>query len=351
MNAFSHRIIPSLLTLLLLLAGCASGRGNTPPVVKLGLLAPFEELYRSDGYAALPAVQLAISQRNAAGGVAGRQVALIALNDNGRPQEAQRQAANLAVDQDLLAVIGPLHGATAAAAGPVLAEAGLPWIALASLAPEQQPAGFALEAPPAEAAALAEEILRAEGVAEPVILGRGAGLAGAAGNGGEAAAAGAPAAWDAARGVIWLGDAAGGAALAGQLGPARALIGGPELGSDVFAGRAAAAAAGVRWLSAGPAASALPAQFVAAYQELAGAPPSPQAVLAYDATNLLLDAIALAGQAGTPVNRTTVLQAVAQLGDAGWQGLSGAVYWQPAACPASQPCWPRLDSPLVVHQW
>ena len=321
----SHLIVTSLLTLVLA-AGCAAGFRGTPPMVKLGLLAPFEELYRSDGYAVLPAVQLAISQRNAAGGVAGRQVALVALNDNGRPEEAQRQAANLAVDQDVLAVIGPLHAAVAAAAGPVLADAGLPWIALASLTPEQQPGGFALEATPADLARRGAELLAADGVAQPLVL------TGQAGPSAQIAAD------PAAAGVIWLGDAAGGAALASQLSPGILLVGGPELGSSVFQGRAGDAAAGVRWLSAGPDASALPADFVAAYQALAGAPPSPQAVLAYDATNLLLDAIALAGQAGAPVNRATVLQAAARLGDAGWQGLSGSVSWQ-------------RDTPLVVHRW
>ncbi len=313
MKPLFHLIVPSLLTLSLAV-GCAPGRGSTPPVVKLGLLAPFEELYRSDGYAVLPAVQLAISQRNAAGGVAGRQVALVALNDNGRPAEAQRQAANLAVDQDLLAVIGPLHSATAAAAGPALADAGLPWITLASLTPEQQPGGFALEAAPADLARRGAELLAADGVIQPLVL------SGQAGPSDQIAADPAPA------GVIWLGDAAGGAALAGQLSPGILLVGGPELGSTVFQGRAGDAAAGVRWLSAGPQASSLPAEFVAAYQELAGAPPSPQAVLAYDAANLLLDAIALAGQAGASVNRAAVLQAVARLGDEGWQGLSGPVF-------------------------
>jgi branched-chain amino acid transport system substrate-binding protein len=68
-----------------MLAACY---GSTQPVVKIGLIAPFEELYRADGYAALHAVRLAVEQRNAAGGVAGRQVALVALNDNGRADEA-----------------------------------------------------------------------------------------------------------------------------------------------------------------------------------------------------------------------------------------------------------------------
>lgn len=335
MKALMRPLTGLLFGLLLLATSCY---GSTPPVVKLGLLAPFEELYRADGYAVLPAVQLAINQRNATGGVAGRQVALVALNDNGRPEEAQRQAANLGVDADVLGVIGPLHAGAAAAAGPVLASQNLPWISLASLAPHQQPAGFSLEAPPADVLALAEQLLLADGVADPVILAP------------EAAAS----AWSSdqpALGLVWLGDAAGGAGLAGQLSPDARLVGGPELGSAVFAGRAGSAAAGVRWLSAGPASVSLPADFVAAYQELAGAPPSPQAVLAYDAANLLLDAIALAGQDRAPVSRQSVLRAVAELGNAGWQGLSGPVRWQSADCPALQPCWLRIDSPLVVHQW
>ena len=329
-------LVTAWLAALLLAAGCY---GSTPPVVKLGLIAPFEELHRDDGYAALAAVTLAINQRNAAGGVAGRQVALVALNDNGRPEEARRQVANLAVDQDVLGVVGPLHSVTAAAAGPALAAAGLPWVTLASLAPDQQPAGFALEAQPADVAVLAEELLRVDGVANPVIVGMGASFPATQSPDQQAS------------GLIWLGGAAGGARVAGRLDPDVLLIGGPELGSPVFARRAGDAATGVRWLSAGPQAGALPADFTAAYQELAGAPPSPQAVLAYDATNLLLDALAHAGAGGAALDRQAVFRSLADLGAAGWQGLSGSVTWQSAGCPAPQPCWLRLHPPLSVHQW
>lgn len=318
--------------LLLLAGGCY---GSTPPMVKLGLLAPFEELYRADGYAVLPAVQLAIEQRNAAGGVAGRRVTLVSLNDNGRPDEALRQAANLAVDKEVLGVIGPLHAATAAAAGPALAEQGMPWLSLASLAAAQQPGGFSLEVQPDDLLAHAEALLQADGIAEPLVI-----------SGDGAAASTLPRA----SGVIWLGDAAGGAQLARQLDPQTLLAGGPELGSTIFAGRAGEASTGVRWLSAGPVAETLPADFVAAYERLAGAPPSSQAVLAYDAANLLLDAMALAGQERAPLSRPAVLRALVELGKAGWQGLSGPVVWQEARC-ATQPCWLRQDPPLVTHRW
>lgn len=322
--------LTALLLPLSLLAGCY---GSTPPVIKLGLIAPFEELHRDDGYAALHAVRLAVDQRNAAGGVAGYRVALVALNDNASPDDARQAADSLGVDRDVLGVIGPLHGAAAQAAGPVLAQRGLPWITLASLAPSQLATGFALEATPADVAARAGQALAAAGLNGPV-------------------ATTADAAFDTAglAGLIWLGDAAGGARLAQGLPPEARLIGGPELGSPVFAGRAGAAADGVQWLSAAPVQAALPADFVTAYQSLAGAPPSPQAVLAYDAANLLLDAMAQAGRQDN-LSRGAVQTALQALGTAGWQGLSGRLVWQSDACPAEQPCWPRLDPAMTVRAW
>jgi len=186
-----------LVALALLAAACS---GSTQPIVKLGLIAPFEELYRDDGYAALHAVKLAIGERNTAGGVAGHQVALVALNDNGRPDEASTQAAMLGVDRDVLGVVGPLDQATSAAAGPILAADGLPWLSLSN-----QP---------------------------PV---------------------------------------------------------------DLVA----------------------PLDFLSAYRTLAGVDPTPQAVLAYDAANRLLDAIEQAGRSG-PLTRETVRVALTEMGRPGF---------------------------------
>lgn len=315
----------------MLLAGCY---GSTPPVVKLGLIAPFEELYREDGYAVLHAVRLAVNQRNAAGGVAGRQVALVALNDNGQPAEARQQAANLGVDPAVLAVIGPLQSATVEAAGPELAAQGLPWIGLASVTPEQQPGGFTLDLAPESVASIAARLLASSGVSGPI-----------------ARVDDLTSVPDELGGAIWLGDAAGGARLALQLPLQTALAGGPALGSPVFAGRAGQAAEGALWLSAGPGIAGLPVDFIAAYRALAGGDPPPQAVLAYDGANLLLDALDLAGQQDGAITRATVRQALLALGAAGWQGLSGQVAWQEDVCLGGAPCWPRLDPPAVVHSW
>ena len=196
----------------------------------------------------LNAVRLAVNQRNAAGGVAGRHVALVALNDNGRSDEAQRQAANMAVDGDVLGVIGPVK-AGSAAAGPALSQRQVPWIALTELSPADLAGGFSLALSPETLGRAAVDALLAQpGIDSALLL-----------SDWPEAQAGAAAAGDAVRslplasagqvvpqpgeGVAWLGDAQQGARLAAALGSQATMVGGSEAGSHMFAGRAGSDAA------------------------------------------------------------------------------------------------------------
>ena len=116
----------------LALIGCAPGAyGSTRPLIKIGLAAPFEGLERPLGYEALQGVKLALAQRNAAGGVAGAMVELVALNDSARPDEARLQAREFAADPAVLGVITGWSGDVAAAALPVYRQEGIavvvPW--------------------------------------------------------------------------------------------------------------------------------------------------------------------------------------------------------------------------------
>ncbi len=114
--------------LLLLLLGCASVR----PVIKIGLVAPFEGRDRAIGYDAVYAARLAVRQANAAGGIGGSdgrggyRVALVALDDRGDAELATQTAAALVVDADVVAVVGHYLPPTTAAASNVYANAGLP---------------------------------------------------------------------------------------------------------------------------------------------------------------------------------------------------------------------------------
>jgi ABC-type branched-subunit amino acid transport system substrate-binding protein len=76
----------------------------TRPVTKLGLVAPFEGKQRAVGYEILYAVKLALRERNAAGGVAGWLVELVALNAENDEQRAE-QAHVLGVDPEVTVVL------------------------------------------------------------------------------------------------------------------------------------------------------------------------------------------------------------------------------------------------------
>jgi ABC-type branched-subunit amino acid transport system substrate-binding protein len=112
----------------LLLAGCAFP-GSVKPTIKIGLSAPFEGRYRDEGYEALHAVRLAVRQRNEAGGIgASYWVELVALNDFDEPAEAVVQANKMAVDSDLMGVLGGWSLDTAVAARPEYERLGLAFL-------------------------------------------------------------------------------------------------------------------------------------------------------------------------------------------------------------------------------
>jgi hypothetical protein len=123
----------TLVSLILLLAACTPVR----PIVKIGLIAPFEGLYRESGYAALAAMRQAIDECTPD----GMDVIPVALDDSGDPAEAQRAAQKLLVDPAVRAIIGPLLLDSVPAATAVMTQsAEIPWLIPPVVAPE---GGFA----------------------------------------------------------------------------------------------------------------------------------------------------------------------------------------------------------------
>lgn len=113
-----------LLLCLFLLIGCAS----VDPVVKVGLVGPFEGADRAIGYDVIYSARLAVREINAAGGIGGYRVALVALDDSGDPQLARDVAASLVIDPAVVAVMGHWTPQTTAVAAPLYAAANLPFI-------------------------------------------------------------------------------------------------------------------------------------------------------------------------------------------------------------------------------
>jgi len=116
---------PSLLALLALLALTACT--VTRPIVKLGLVAPFEGQYRSIGYDVIWAVRLAVREANATGQIPGYGLELVSLDDMGDDARAAEQAAKLSADPAVIGVLGHWRAATSQTTGTLYAEAGLAW--------------------------------------------------------------------------------------------------------------------------------------------------------------------------------------------------------------------------------
>lgn len=117
-------LLPALL-MLLTLTNCQS----TMPVVKVGLVAPFEGRERAIGYDTIYSARLAVREINAAGGIGGYRVALVALDDSGDPELAQATAESLVIDENVVAVIGHWLPQTTAVSAPIYADADLAFLA------------------------------------------------------------------------------------------------------------------------------------------------------------------------------------------------------------------------------
>ena len=117
------------LCLAVLFTACTA---STQPVVKIGLVAPFEGRYRHIGYEAIYAARLAIREINARGGIDGHRIELVALDDRGEPEQAVTAARQLVLDPQVVAVVGHLRPDSTDAAMKIYCEAGLPVIAIES---------------------------------------------------------------------------------------------------------------------------------------------------------------------------------------------------------------------------
>jgi ABC-type branched-subunit amino acid transport system substrate-binding protein len=115
--------------------------------VKIGLVAPFEGRYRVMGYEAIYAARLAIREINASGGVNGVRVELIALDDSGDPNMAIEQARKLAIDPQVIAVIGHFRPDTTGEASAAYCAESLPLLAIDSDRWGACPVVFALTLP------------------------------------------------------------------------------------------------------------------------------------------------------------------------------------------------------------
>ncbi len=113
--------------------------------IRLGYLpslaGPFATLSRTNEIAA----QIAVDEINAAGGIAGKKVTIVAFDTAGKPDQAVVGLRKLAEDDKVLAVIGPFSSAECRVVFPAAERAGIVSTSMASSAPKlAEPFTYAL---------------------------------------------------------------------------------------------------------------------------------------------------------------------------------------------------------------
>jgi branched-chain amino acid transport system substrate-binding protein len=118
---------------------CLGGQAQAQNI-RIGFQAPLTGPAASDGKTALQGAQLAVEQINAAGGIKGRPLELVVLDDQTQPAQAV-PIANKFIGDGIKAVIsGSYSGPTRAAAG-VFQEAKIPYISAYAIHPDIVRAG------------------------------------------------------------------------------------------------------------------------------------------------------------------------------------------------------------------
>jgi branched-chain amino acid transport system substrate-binding protein len=335
---------------------------GTRPLAKIGLAAPFEGLDRALGYEALAGVKLAVAERNRAGGVAGYMVELVALNDFGEPDEARLQAQEFSADPAIMGVITGWDNATARASLPIYRQAGLavavPWSVFPDLADRES--GIVLVAPDTQRVSkvLAESVMavrpkRLVVVGDELVAARYAESLEMLGL--KPLRVSLPDSLDSERLKDWAAQLVldeslapdvlvltADGALSGEV--LRALqdldwqgvvFGGAEAGSPEVVNVGQSAAANLIFVSPAPAgANVTPGRDATPVLEAASL--GPRAVAAYDATQVLLDAMELAiRQDGYPSRRGMV----AALPQVQRRGLTGTIAFDVTGRRVDAPAW------------
>jgi branched-chain amino acid transport system substrate-binding protein len=118
-------------------------------------------------------------------------------------------------------------------------------------------------------------------------------------------------------------------------------MGGGDWGSPKLVQIGEAAVEGAFYVTSAPAPEEIGGtdEFVASYEALAGQPPGPQAIMAYDATGILLKAVARAIVAEGKPDRAAV---IAQLAETNFEGLTGPIAFDDRG--------DRLDPVIYIHR-
>lgn len=111
-------------------------------VIKIGAMGPFTGDLSKIGLDSLHAIEMAVAEVNAAGGIGGHRVELVVADDAADPAKAIIVAEKLVMDRAVLGVVGPMNSSTVAAALPSFERAGLVIISQSATNPDLTERGY-----------------------------------------------------------------------------------------------------------------------------------------------------------------------------------------------------------------
>lgn len=143
---FMKKLLAGLVTITMLsMVGCSSDKASTTgkeekeeskDSIKIGTSFPLSGTVASDGEYIVNAVKFAVEQCNEAGGIDGRLVEVVSEDDEADPASAASIANKFAENKDILAVVTSYNSSCALAQVPVYREVGLPAISPVSTSPD-----------------------------------------------------------------------------------------------------------------------------------------------------------------------------------------------------------------------
>ncbi len=105
---------------------------DPPNPIKIGLMGTFSGTLENKGIDMRDGALLALSEARQREGMKGQSFELVVADDKGNPDEATRQAERLIEREKVSAIVGPVNSTCALAVVPVISEAGIPLITLAT---------------------------------------------------------------------------------------------------------------------------------------------------------------------------------------------------------------------------
>jgi branched-chain amino acid transport system substrate-binding protein len=109
--------------------------------IKIGFFAPITGPAAADGASAQHAVEMAVKEVNAAGGIKGKKVELVVYDDRLNPQEAVAIANKLIERDQVIGVVSGSYSGPTRVTAPIFAKAGIPMVAGYAVHPDVTKAG------------------------------------------------------------------------------------------------------------------------------------------------------------------------------------------------------------------